>query len=86
MVNANFECKSVRLDSCSEIIFISLNLDGFSKLGIGPKYDPIRTLKRGKTYQINISNTIVLNLILEDDTISLIWPIRSLKWVKVPEL
>ena len=45
----------------SETVLISLNLYIFSKLGIGPKYEPIRTIHKGTTSQIILSNGVAQN-------------------------
>ena len=56
-----FGCRLVRLGRFSGIGIISPNLDGFSKLEIGPKYDPIRTLQKVTTSQIILANIIDKN-------------------------
>ena len=58
----------------SEIGRIYFNLDGFSKLGIGPKYEPIRTLQKVTTSWISLANSIGQN---EHNLSVWLWKIRQ---------
>ena len=61
-INAYLGCRLVCLGSFYGIGLFSFSLGSLSKLGIIPKYDPIKMLERGTTSNINIwSNNIAKN-------------------------
>ena len=73
-VNTNVWFRVVFLGMFSEIVLISLNLDGFSNIGIILKYEPIRMLRRGTTYHINQTYDISWN---EQKFSNWIWKVRQ---------
>ena len=54
-------CRLSCLVKFSKTRLISLNLDRFSKLGIGPKYEPIRKLHKSTTSKTSLANSIAQN-------------------------
>ena len=67
-------CRLDCLSKFSETGLISLNLDEFSKLVVGLKCEPIRTLQKSPTSKISLANIIAQN---EQNFPIWLWKIRQ---------